>query len=180
MPTLIQAFRFQRNTLFASGLLLPVLLNPCFPTLAGSSIATAESQGSDIGIRYGKLLHGILRDQPDYRLSQRCSIAAIEDVALDARSIFPSDGNVAAIVECGFQSLAQFSFGSPLRNPALNLLTGAARHNFQGVHGQVMLGFAHARVSSSLSTELPICTSGLKVCTGRVVSFNIAAASSSL
>src|ERR1017187_10021724 len=96
---LLQRLGFERDTLFASGLALPVLADPSFPTLAGCGIASRECHSGNLGIRYGDFLRRILRDQPHDRVCECRSLAAIEDVTFDAGSILAREAHIAAIIE---------------------------------------------------------------------------------
>src|ERR1035438_6961122 len=107
-------------------------------------------------------------------------MAAIEDVAFRARAIFARDGHVPSIVEGLFERVTQIVLGRKVRNPAFEFMVLTPLDHFQLVGCQVPLRLAHARVSSSCSELLPICTSGLLECAGRTCSFNIASASGSL
>ena len=96
---------------FAGGFLLPIFADPGFPAFAGGGVATAEGEGGDVGIGDGNLLRRILQNEADDGVVECRAAAAVEDVAFDARAIFASDGDVAAIVESFLQRVAQLGFG---------------------------------------------------------------------
>ena len=72
------------------------------------------------------------------------AIAAIEDVAFHARSVFAGDGDVAAIVEGLLEGGAEFGFGGEVGDPAFDLVALAAIDDFEMVNGEVMLWFGHS------------------------------------
>ena len=77
------------------------------------------------------------------------AVAAVEDVAFDARAIFAGDGDVAAIVEGFLQRVAQLGFGGEVGNPAFDVLSVAAVDDFKMIGGEIVLGFGHGRFHSS-------------------------------
>ncbi len=87
-----------------------------------------------------------LRDETDDGFGEGRAIAAIEDVAFHARSVFAGDGDIAAIVESLLQGGAQFGFGGEVGNPAFDSFAFAAIDNFEVVDGEVMLWFGHNKL----------------------------------
>src|SRR3954468_11164261 len=104
---LVQLLRLNLDILFASGLLLPVLLHPGLKSLAGGSIASGKRQRGDLRIRNRKL--GTLLpawNHPHIRVAERFAVAAVEYVSLHLRAILARDRNVASIIESFLQRLA--------------------------------------------------------------------------
>ncbi len=79
------------------------------------------------------------RVEADYGIFQRCSGAAVEEVAFDLGSVFAGDGDVAAVVEGFFEGLAEFFFGGEGGDPAFEFSCSTAGSDFERV------GILHVR-----------------------------------
>src|SRR3954466_4609427 len=161
--SLVELLGLNADVLFAGLTLLPVLAHPRFVTLAGGSIATAEGERGDIGVRDIQLLVRIRRIDTNHGVRKRFAGAAIENVSVDFVAVLQSDGNVAAVVECFFERFAGLFLRSELRDPAFQVLVLRSGSDLERVgffsRKMCVLRDAHARVSCSAGSS--IFTSGL-------------------
>src|SRR3954468_21382164 len=81
--SLVELLGFDADVLFACLTLFPVLAHPGFVTLAGGSIASAECERGDIGIRNIQFLIRARRIDAHHGIRKRFARAAIEDVSVD-------------------------------------------------------------------------------------------------
>src|SRR5215475_12808775 len=171
-------------------LFLPILFDPGYPTLAGGRVTTGKNERRDFRICDFLAIAGVLGQNSNEGRFQCGTGHAIEDVALEFRTIFLSESNVATVVERFFERFAQFLFVREFGNPTFNSFPLTAGSNFELIGIEFararlnvrihVLRDAHARVSSICALEDSICTSGLKACTGRTGSFRSAMASGSV
>ena len=98
------------------------MTNPGLPTVACRHVFAAEGQGSDFRISDRHLWTTILGQHAHQALIQAVAGASVKDVAFDLSSIFTGDQNVAAVVECLFQSFTQLFWIGQVGNPSLELL----------------------------------------------------------
>src|SRR4029077_584165 len=184
-PLLFQGFRLQAQIPPTRLLLVPILLDPRFPTLACGRVAPRKGECRNVGIGDLQSLIGVFWQDAHIRAGQRRAADAVEDVALEFGPVFARYSHVAAVIEGFLQGLAQFILAGKLRNPPLQRLVYEPGRYFQLIGIYCVLwavGVArsrHARVSSNLEDFESICTSGLYECTGAAGSFNISKASSS-
>src|SRR5438876_7180666 len=130
---LLQRLWLERNILLAGGFLFAVFLHPRFPASAGSGVATSKCEGGDIGIRNRNLLRRILGIEPYEGISQHRPAPPVEQIALNLRAVFASNGDVATIVERFLEGAANFLLAGELRNPALEFLVSPTRYDFERI-----------------------------------------------
>ena len=107
----------QSDVLFAGGFLLVVGLHPIFPVLAGGAVFAAEFEARDVGVAQLALFRRIGGEVLDPRIGQRAAGVAIENVGIDTLAALQRDGDVATVVECLLERLAQVFVGGKLGNP---------------------------------------------------------------
>src|SRR3984885_1652533 len=156
---LFQCFRMQTKAFFASRLLLPG-----FPACTRRTVFAGEGQACDLAVRDGTFLRGILRKEPDERLTEGCAGPAIEDVAFDHRAVLAVNGDVATVVKGFLECVQHFRIAAQNRRPALEVLVLGSRRQFQRIRiklrccGALLPG--HTLVSSIWRlASLEICTS---------------------
>src|SRR5437870_2534073 len=130
---LLQRLWLERNILLAGSFLCRVFLHPCLPAFAGSGVAASKREGGDIGIRNRDFLRRILGIEPYDGVSQRRPAAPVEQIALNLRAVFASNGDVAAIVERFLQGATNFLLAGELGDPALELLVSPTRDDLERV-----------------------------------------------
>src|SRR6266700_4523427 len=130
---LLQRLWLERNILLAGGFLFAVFLHPSFPALASRCVAAGKREGGDIGIRNRDFLRRILGIDPYEGVSQRRPATPVENVTLNLRAVFASNGDVATIVERFLEGAANFLLAGELRNPALELLVSPTRDDLERV-----------------------------------------------
>src|SRR6266480_4039990 len=130
---LLQRLRLKRNILLARGFLVCVFLHPSFPALASGCVATGECDGGDIGIRNRNLLRRIFGIDPYAGVSQRRPAPPVEQIALNLRAVFASNGDVATIVERFLEGAANFLLAGEFRNPALEFLVSPTGDDFERI-----------------------------------------------
>src|SRR5437870_668479 len=130
---LLQRLRLKRNILLPGGFFFGVSLHPRFPALAGGGVAAGEREGGDIGIRNRDFLRRILGIEPYEGVSQRRPAAPVEQIALNRRAVFASDGDVASIIERFLESTANFLLAGELGDPAFEFLVSPTRYDFERI-----------------------------------------------
>ena len=121
--SLFQRLGIDADVLFAGCFFLVVPLHPGFEAFARGSVFAGEGDGGDFVVADLALLGRIFRHQARVAVRKVVTFAAaIEEIAFDGLAVFQREGEVAAVVECFFESLTNFCVGGESGNPAFEVL----------------------------------------------------------